>query len=211
MKETVTNQDGRSMIEMLGVLAIVGTLSMGGIAGFSTAMTRYKTIREMEKYNLFLQGIMEHKSLVLKSGDSMGTTKWEFFTKSVEKLGILPTGWKVSGSVIKDTFGHYFNLYTAINSTNKGIVMGLYLNSQKTEKANTLFCTQMWRDFILPNQEWIGNTWINGSGGKSGTYYGTHTCSKNKQCLSNITIIDIQKFCASCAEETVCNIIVTFN
>ena len=28
------NQSGRSMIEMLGVLAIIGVLSVGGIAGY---------------------------------------------------------------------------------------------------------------------------------------------------------------------------------
>ena len=31
---------GRSMIEMLGVLAIVGVLSVGGIAGYSKAMEK---------------------------------------------------------------------------------------------------------------------------------------------------------------------------
>jgi len=36
------NQSGRSMIEMLGVLAIVGVLSAGGIAGYSIAMKNYK-------------------------------------------------------------------------------------------------------------------------------------------------------------------------
>lgn len=35
-------QTGRSMIEMLGVLAIIGVLSVGGIAGFSKAMLKYK-------------------------------------------------------------------------------------------------------------------------------------------------------------------------
>ena len=34
---------GRSMIEMLGVLAIIGVLSVGGIAGYSKAMTKFKT------------------------------------------------------------------------------------------------------------------------------------------------------------------------
>ncbi|MBS6473139.1 MAG: hypothetical protein KH347_02690 [Acetobacter sp.] len=33
-----TNESGRSMIEMLGVLAIIGVLSVGGIAGYSQAM-----------------------------------------------------------------------------------------------------------------------------------------------------------------------------
>ena len=38
-----TNPIGRSMIEMLGVLAIIGVLSVGGIAGYSKAMTKFKT------------------------------------------------------------------------------------------------------------------------------------------------------------------------
>lgn len=37
-----SNENGRSMIEMLGVLAIVGVLSVGGILGYSKAMGKYK-------------------------------------------------------------------------------------------------------------------------------------------------------------------------
>jgi len=33
---------GRSMVEMLGVLAIIGVLSVGGIAGYSKAMLKHK-------------------------------------------------------------------------------------------------------------------------------------------------------------------------
>jgi Tfp pilus assembly protein PilE len=33
---------GRSMIEMLGVLAIAGVLSIGGFTGYSMAMTSYR-------------------------------------------------------------------------------------------------------------------------------------------------------------------------
>jgi len=40
------------MIEMLGVLAIVGVLSAGGIAGYSMAMQSYKTNQLIEKINL---------------------------------------------------------------------------------------------------------------------------------------------------------------
>lgn len=39
------NERGRSMIEMLGVLAIVGVLSVGGIAGYSKAMVKVKNNR----------------------------------------------------------------------------------------------------------------------------------------------------------------------
>lgn len=38
----MNNQDGRSMIEMLGVLAIIAVLSTGGIAGYSRAMQMFK-------------------------------------------------------------------------------------------------------------------------------------------------------------------------
>jgi prepilin-type N-terminal cleavage/methylation domain-containing protein len=49
------NQKGRSMIEMLGVLAIVGILSAGGIAGYSKAMQSYKTNALIEKIQLIAQ------------------------------------------------------------------------------------------------------------------------------------------------------------
>ena len=36
------NESGRSMVEMLGVLAIIGVLSIGGIAGYTQAMKKYR-------------------------------------------------------------------------------------------------------------------------------------------------------------------------
>ena len=36
------SESGRSMVEMLGVLAIIGVLSVGGVAGYNFAMTRYR-------------------------------------------------------------------------------------------------------------------------------------------------------------------------
>lgn len=41
-------QNGRSMIEMLGVLAIIGVLSVGGIAGYTKAMFQYKINKDIE-------------------------------------------------------------------------------------------------------------------------------------------------------------------
>jgi len=36
------NEYGRSVVEMLGVLAVIGVLSVGGLAGYSKAMHKYK-------------------------------------------------------------------------------------------------------------------------------------------------------------------------
>ena len=38
----MNNENGRSMVEMLGVLAIIGVLSVAGIAGYSLAMQKYR-------------------------------------------------------------------------------------------------------------------------------------------------------------------------
>ncbi len=46
------NQSGRSMIEMLGVLAIIGVLSVGGIAGYSKAMNKYRINKTIEQITL---------------------------------------------------------------------------------------------------------------------------------------------------------------
>ncbi len=55
MKITKNNQFGRSMVEMLGVLAIIGVLSIGAIAGYSKAMEKYKLNKTIEEINTIVQ------------------------------------------------------------------------------------------------------------------------------------------------------------
>ena len=38
----MNNENGRSMVEMLGVLAIIGVLSVAGIAGYTVAMRKHR-------------------------------------------------------------------------------------------------------------------------------------------------------------------------
>ena len=46
------NESGRSMVEMLGVLAIIGVLSIGGIAGYTLAMNRYRANEALQAASL---------------------------------------------------------------------------------------------------------------------------------------------------------------
>ena len=46
---------GRCMVEMLGVLAIIGVLSVGAIAGYGKAMFKYKLNRQNRLIRLFRQ------------------------------------------------------------------------------------------------------------------------------------------------------------
>lgn len=50
-------QLGRSMIEMLGILAIIGVLSVGGIAGYSKAMEKFKTNQVIEQIVMVISNI----------------------------------------------------------------------------------------------------------------------------------------------------------
>ena len=51
------NEQGRSMIEMLGVLAIVGVLSVGGIAGYSKAMAKFKANKVIDQVTMISTNI----------------------------------------------------------------------------------------------------------------------------------------------------------
>lgn len=52
-----TNQNGRSMIEMLGVLAIIGVLTVGGILGYTKAMAKYRSNKVIDQITLFITNI----------------------------------------------------------------------------------------------------------------------------------------------------------
>ncbi|MBE6463110.1 MAG: hypothetical protein E7005_05065 [Alphaproteobacteria bacterium] len=63
------NDLGRSMIEMLGVLAIVGVLSVGGIAGYSKAMVKFKTNKLLDQIT---QTITNIQTMFAQSRDYRG-------------------------------------------------------------------------------------------------------------------------------------------
>ena len=54
------NQSGRSMVEMLGVLAIIGVLSVTAIAGYRYAMNRHAANEWLNNWFLFKTGFEAH-------------------------------------------------------------------------------------------------------------------------------------------------------
>lgn len=83
-------EKGRSMIEMLGVLAIVGVLSVGGIAGYSKAMAKYKMNTLLSQVSELTMNI---RSLYMSQRDYSGLTE-----KVVIGAGVVPNGITISGS-----------------------------------------------------------------------------------------------------------------
>ena len=59
-------ESGRSMVEMLGVLAIIGVLSIGGIAGYTLSMRRYRAntvLDAVAKYSVIAYGSCQQELL----------------------------------------------------------------------------------------------------------------------------------------------------
>ena len=103
-------EKGRSMIEMLGVLAIIGVLSVGGIAGYSKAMELWKISRQKEQLaELFLQCVNLKDDFLRE----YNTTKKTVPTADImEAMGVIPDGMKKANStMIKDFADNLITVY----------------------------------------------------------------------------------------------------
>ena len=97
----IKNQNGRSMIEMLGVLAIIGVLSVGGIAGYSKAMHRYRINKYIEQVTLTAGNVRAFFA---------PQRNYEGLDINVIKKAKLVPDEMWDGNSIKDVFGFRFSL-----------------------------------------------------------------------------------------------------
>ena len=89
------NQNGRSMVEMLGVLAIIGVLSAGGLAGYSKAMFKHKLNNTMDQITMLVTNIRTMYGTQDSYAD-IGTT--------IDKLGIIPAAMGSKASKLVNPF-----------------------------------------------------------------------------------------------------------
>lgn len=120
------NENGRSMIEMLGVLAIIGVLSVGGIAGYTKAMEKYRINRTIEEVTHLSQNIRtfystarganKYSSLAVSShcfSGSVATSSSGVCSGAliVQKAKLLPDEmYGGSGSGLENAFGGKVNI-----------------------------------------------------------------------------------------------------
>ena len=102
------NSFGRSMIEMLGVLAIIGVLSVGGIAGYSKAMEKFKVNKLVEEYSNVIFQLLEHKDNLLRSNPQNQV----FLADTMAAMNMVPESWvKQSKIWYKDSQGNNVAAY----------------------------------------------------------------------------------------------------
>lgn len=105
------NEQGRSMIEMLGVLAIVGVLSVGGIAGYSKAMNKFKTNKAIDQINMVATNV---RTLYSSQRTYDGLNN-----KLAKTVGLIPSEMydNASDSTITNAFSGSFKIKPAGNNT----------------------------------------------------------------------------------------------
>ena len=106
-----STQSGRSMIEMLGVLAIVGVLSVGGIAGYSKAMEKFKINKTAEQISQVVTNI---RTLYAQQ-----TTYEGLNVANAIKMGVVPDSLATSNNwpYIKHSFNGEVEIDTLINGS----------------------------------------------------------------------------------------------
>ncbi len=88
-------ESGRSMVEMLGVLAIIGVLSIGGIAGYSLSMRRHRAndvVYFATRYALVAYGQCQQKILNGETDTLEGCSRSDTLDTTNADIGPLPAG-----------------------------------------------------------------------------------------------------------------------
>lgn len=213
-----SNQAGRSMIEMLGVLAIVGVLSVGAIAEFGKAMYKWKAIKCAEEYNLFISEMLVYEKDWIKMKRKQGSGHL-YIGPYMEQWGMVPSSWTVSGNYFSDRLGNriipFVRSDLGSSSFNWRVDIDFVL-SQRKGKETAEFCRLVFHNVIIPNCDRIfairvaekrNDSWNNGSD----WYMGSQYCGDSKNCLETLELIDIEKLCNVCSEEKqACNILTLF-
>ncbi len=184
-------QYGRSMVEMLGVLAIIGVLSVGAIAGYSKAMMKYKLNKQAEAFNMLLANALQISPQIPKSSSGQ-----EFHLDVLQKLNLVPDGIRYDETADRffDNFGNRMSFYSA-SGYGYEWVMGFAL-----ENSSASF--EICQNLIIVAKNFSSEL-LNvlredeGSGGYSGKYLrGDRTCTEGQICLKNLTLDDISNICS---------------
>ena len=201
LKANDDNCVGRSMIEMLGVLAIIGVLSVGGIAGYSKAMEKWKINKAIAGYSYLTQGLLEHIDNLRNLKSDNDSNKYDLL-ETIKGLNLLPEGWSFKGGSILDTVGSTITIFSRNNNLVYDIALG-NTSSVDGHLVSDNFSTKLCREFIInfaqPLHSSLQSVWIYRTKNGSIHYYGDSQCTDSNKCLVNMTLSDIQNVCISCA------------
>ena len=193
---------GRSMVEMLGVLAIIGVLSIGAIAGYSKAMMKYKLNKYSEQMNTVINAVARnvHSFDNIYSQNNVATSLASYLVK----MGEIPTEMVTSNpKYLRDIFGMRWEI--VMSSDSKGILLSSY-DTPSTKSADELERCRTFITLAKENSDSIHYlATLSGHGTSSAKFaliYGDNFCTPARKCLKNVTLDNIYEICTAQAGAT---------
>lgn len=192
---------GRSMVEMLGVLAIIGVLSVGAIAGYSKAMLKYRLNKQAEQLNTVFNAVARYHS----SFSNITTQNIDLVSYFI-KMGEIPT------EMIKD--GYLYDIfktpiiirtgYTSIPTIVVELRPELRIKSEKNlEICRNIFVTARENSDNIYYTRVFPNTSFN-------QFFGDNDCNTSNKCLRTLSLDDIYTACTNITEEGNANIVIVW-
>lgn len=187
---------GRSMVEMLGVLAIIGVLSVGAIAGYSKAMFKYKLNKTTYAYSTLINYLVNAKATYTN------IPEYTYLDSYLKKTNSVPEGLFFKNDYwLYDNFGFKSRIFTR----NNYIVIDMFLaNEGQTYGTHIDICRNLFSDLLIPmsNSLYQVSMYLPNSTSPS-SKYGINYCKPSSgNCLHTMGLDDIYSYCQSCAQRS---------
>ncbi|MBO5037925.1 MAG: type II secretion system protein [Alphaproteobacteria bacterium] len=187
---------GRSMIEMLGVLAIVGVLSIGGISAFQTAMAKHRNNQITEDFSGFINEVLRYSGEWKKEIPGERNGEYKEITSKLDFL--LPTRWYRKGASIYDNQGNQIVVIVRTKMGTRKSVSFRYTLTGMTGEARVNLCTA----FFKMAKMYAGEIYLidtyqeETSGNTAASAYGNTYCGGKNKCISDLTLAEINENCS---------------
>ncbi|MBO5037868.1 MAG: type II secretion system protein [Alphaproteobacteria bacterium] len=187
---------GRSMIEMLGVLAIVGVLSVGGISAFQKAMNKHKINQVTEELSQFINELLRYSAdwrrVYVQKGpaDVVLSSEIDFF---------LPRKWSREGKFVYDSMGNKIFVRLRSGGTLNGVLDITYVFTAGDDKTKMDLCmTYYERLKVYADSIRNISIWRQGSDNSSQflRVEGNGYCGAGKTCLKDLTLSEMREKCS---------------
>ena len=198
-------ENGRSMVEMLGVLAIIGVLSVGAISGYSKAMMKYKLNKQTEQVSTILRALIRYQN-DLRLND--GSTETYNVLPLLKKLNEIPEDMYITSGTsytqntfLQDVFKNQYKIYH--HDTNYlGILVSLNDTEISVQSCKNLYI--IGKEFRASLTEVLTRQQLEDDSDVYTAFYGDNHCTSGKKCLKNLMITDTDVLCRICHENKIC-------
>ena len=216
-----TNPIGRSMIEMLGVLAIIAVLSVGGIAGYGKAMRMWNSYLQKEQISQLLHSFIR---LRYELGNDKTASKKQYNTADIlNALGEVPDGLTYKSGGFYDKSGNFYGGYYGTNC---------WKNAQDSDEETCAFQMKFYADLIKADSSLIPTSedlcenmvyaakeiaqdidnittyWYNTKDDNDPTHWRGYTQGTpfNYKTIKTATPLQIKEMCKQCKNHSACTV-----